>query len=391
MNIMVEPTTGRAPSGTHSDMAMAWPMPASPRLVLLGRGRAGESLLPCWCDTCLAPPGGPRFFASRLWHETVLAHALLPDACPLLAVAGPVALPLLWEEGRLRSLVTPYSLEWQPLVRPGSGTPELRQAGQALAHLLRGRAPTRLDALDAGNPALEALLDGMRLGGLRLQRFRHFGNWRHRLDTGWERYLATRPPALRTTIQRKLGRAAREAVLTVDDAPGPGLERAIAAYAAVRARSWKPDEPFPAFDAALLRATATEGLMRIGVLWRGDVPMAAQYWVVGGGRASLLKLVHDEAARAASPGTALTAMMIRRLIEQDAVTELDFGRGDDPYKQLWASERHQRMGVILTDPWHPAGLVQLARQAVAEVGRRAMRIGADAVRALPGRTAAGAP
>jgi hypothetical protein len=219
---------------------------------------------------------------------------------------------------------------------------------------------------------LKPLLEGLRAGGLALDRFQHFGNWHHRLDTDWAGYLATRPSVLRSTIQRKLSRAAREAALTVDDQPGPGLERAITAYSTVRAKSWKPNEPFPAFDAALLRATAAAGLLRMGVLWRADgMPMAAQYWVVGGGRASLLKLVHDEAARSASPGTVLTAMMIRRLIERDRISELDFGRGDDAYKQLWASERHQRIGVMLTDPWHPAGLLELARQAAARVKRRA--------------------
>lgn len=363
-----------------------WPMPAAPGLVLPACGREGESLLPPWCDACLAPADSARFFASRLWYETALAHALPQGACPVLAVAGPVALPLLWEEGRLRSLVTPYTLEWQPLHRPDAGPAELRAAGVDLARILRGRPPTRLDALDADDPALAPLLEGLHAGGLALGRFQHFGNWRQRLDAGWKGYLASRPPALRSTIQRKLARAAREAVLTTEEAPGPGLERAIAAYAAVRAKSWKPDEPFPAFDATLLRATAAAGLLRMGVLWRQDgAPMAAQYWVVGGGRASLLKLVHDEAARGASPGTVLTAMMIRRLIEQDGVEALDFGRGDDAYKQLWASERHQRIGVMLTDPWHPSGLLELARQAAARVKRRAVLARG---RATPPRTPA---
>ena len=93
--------------------------------------------------------------------------------------------------------------------------------------------------------------------------------------------------------------------------------------------------------------------------------MAAQYWILSGGQATLLKLAHDAAARAASPGTALTAMMVRHLIGEDHARSLDFGRGDDPYKQLWVSQRGQRIGLMLTDPWHPAGMVELARQATA--------------------------
>jgi len=100
--------------------------------------------------------------------------------------------------------------------------------------------------------------------------------------------------------------------------------------------------------------------------------VAAHYWLVDGGRAYLLKLVHDAAAAAASPGTALTALMIRGLIETDGVRELDFGRGDDAYKQLWVAERRQRMGVMVTDPWHPAGMLELARQGAAR-GKNLLR------------------
>jgi CelD/BcsL family acetyltransferase involved in cellulose biosynthesis len=172
---------------------------------------------------------------------------------------------------------------------------------------------------------------------------------------------------LRTTITRKLARAARGLRFDLIDAPGPELETGIAAYETVRAASWKPHEPFPAFDAALLRAAAGAGVLRLGVLRQAtdSQPVAAQYWVLddGGRRATVLKLAHAEAARAASPGTVLTAMMILHLLER-GVQELDFGRGDDDYKRLWVGSRRQRIGLVLADPLHPAGLLAIARQRV---------------------------
>jgi hypothetical protein len=180
-------------------------------------------------------------------------------------------------------------------------------------------------------------------------------------------YLATRPPALRTTIGRKLARARRELRFEAVAAPGVELETGIAAYVAVRAASWKPHEPFPDFDGQLMRAAAAAGLLRLGILRAATdgQPVAAQYWVLdrGGRRATVLKLAHAEKARAGSPGTALTAMMIRRLLEDDKVTELDFGRGDDDYKRLWVGERRQRIGLLLACPLHPVGLLALARHA----------------------------
>jgi CelD/BcsL family acetyltransferase involved in cellulose biosynthesis len=63
--------------------------------------------------------------------------------------------------------------------------------------------------------------------------------------------------------------------------------------------------------------------------------------------AALLKLAHDEEYKPLSPGTVLTAMMVRELLNREHVDELDFGRGDDAYKQLRATRRRQRVGVML--------------------------------------------
>ena len=62
-----------------------------------------------------------------------------------------------------------------------------------------------------------------------------------------------------------------------------------------------------------------------------------------------------------SPGTVLTALMLRHLLDNEHVARIDFGRGDDAYKQGWAAERRQRVGVLLVDPWRPAGLMALLR------------------------------
>jgi hypothetical protein len=325
--------------------------------------------LPGWCDRFLAPPDGGDVFASRLWYDAILAHACPVGAEPVLARCGDaLLLPMLRQGATWRAMVTPYSLEWRPLPGPETDHESLQRAGRAMARHLRHRPPTRLDAMDPTAPGMAAILAGLGQG-MALARYAHFGNWRQALvrGAGWLSYLAGRPSTLRSTILRKLARAGREARFSFVTAPGAALEEAIVAYQTVRGKSWKPCEPFPDFDAAWARRAAAAGALRMGVLrGRDGTALAAQHWVLSGGHASLLKLAHDEAARAASPGTALTAMMIRYLIDEDGATTLDFGRGDDAYKQLWASERRPRIGVVLSDPWHPAGLLELGRQAAAK-------------------------
>ena len=327
--------------------------------------------LPPDCESLFAAGARHSFHLGRLWFRTVLAEAMPADAQPLFLLYrtsnGPgVLLPLRTRAGgaRLEALSTPYSCLYQPLTAPAATAGELFAAGQAFGRFCRGWAQLRLDALDAGWPGLPPLLAGAREAGLVALRFDHFGNW-HEPVAGrpWADYLAARPGALRETIRRRLGQAERDSRVTLEmiGAAGAALAAGIVAYEDVYARSWKRKEPFPRFSAALMRAAADAGALRLGLLRLDGRPVAAQYWVVTGGTASVLKLAHDEAARARSPGTVLTAAMIRGLLDRERVTELDFGRGDDGYKSLWAGQRRPRIGVVLVNPRRPAGLLTLGR------------------------------
>jgi hypothetical protein len=353
-------------------------MPAPPAACLSELSRAG---LPSWAEPYLAPPG-EDFFASRLWFDLVLAHALPDGAQPLLAECatdkdGPAAiLPLLRDGQGLAGLTTPYSLSFRPLPAPGA---DLAAAGASLGRALRFAPPMRLELLDPAAPGIAAFRAGLARAGIWTMAFDHVGNWHQVLPpaTTWDSYLAARPSALRTTITRKLSRARRDLRLEPVSSPGPALEAAIAAYESARAASWKPHEPFPDFDRHLLRAAAAAGVLRMGVL-RGATdsqPVAAQYWILDRGpgglrRATVLKLAHAETARALSPGTVLSALMIRQLLEEDGVGELDFGRGDDAYKRDWVSDRRQRIGLMLAHPWHPMGATVIARQVLGGLRRR---------------------
>jgi CelD/BcsL family acetyltransferase involved in cellulose biosynthesis len=316
------------------------------------------------------------FFATRAWWEAVLAHATPPDARPLLLlirINGEAAalFPMLLDKDGFRALTTPYTCLYEPLIAPactGHGA-----IFAALGGFCRSFHPTRLDALD--EPIVAALVLGGRQSGLAVARFDHFGNWYENVaGLDWSAYLASRPGALRETIRRRTRRAGNlagaEFQLFVQS---NDVESGIAAFETVYARSWKQSEPCPAFNPAQIRAAGRMG--RLGVWSIGGRPIAAQFWIVEQRRATVLKLAHDAAFDAHSPGTVLTAWMIRHLIEQERVTELDFGRGDDPYKQGWVANRRQRAGVLLINPRRPAGMAMLARHAAGRLAARLRPIG----------------
>jgi hypothetical protein len=282
-----------------------------------------------------------------------------------------VVLPLVRQGGRLAGLSTPYTSRFRPIAAPGASDAAMRRAGAAFGQVCRRFGPLRLDAMEPDCPGLAPLLAGLREAGMVALRFDHFANWHAEVPSCWAEYLASRPGALRATIRRRLASAARDPRLAFElIAGGPALAAGIAAYETVHAASWKPAEPFPGFTAALLPLAAEAGALRLGVLRRDGVPVAAQYWLVAGGTASVLKLAHAEAARAISPGTVLTALMIRRLIEDDAIRRLDFGRGDEPYKAGWTGTRRMRIGVVLCPLRHPAGIALLARHVAGRIAAR---------------------
>jgi hypothetical protein len=309
------------------------------------------------------------FQLGAAWFGTVAAHALPAGTASrwlLHREAGRAAvlLPLARApDGRLAGLAAPYTCIFRPLAADDTGPAALVRAGRAFGIACRGAGPLRLDALDPDWPGLAPLLAGFRRAGLLPLRFAHFGNW-HADVAGldWAGYLAGRPGELRQTIRRRLARALRDPAIGFEIiTTAAGLDAGLAAYDAVYAGSWKPAEPYPRFGPAIMRAAAAAGVLRLGVLWQAGRPVAAQYWTLGGGTARVEKLAHDETAKQLSPGTVLTALMVRHLLHADGVGALDFGRGDDPYKAGWTGRRRQRIGVLLCPPWHPAGLRAIAR------------------------------
>jgi Acetyltransferase (GNAT) domain len=320
---------------------------------------------------------GLPFQLTLPWWRCVLAAALPPGAAPRLLLAHDADRPsgfLALREGPdgLTGLVTPYTCLFQPVVAPSV---DLQTLGRAFGRACAPWSVLQLDALDSTWPGWPALLAGFASSGWKPAWFDSFGNWHAEARDGWQAYLAARPGALRETIRRKLRRAENSPANTFTLARRPDeVGDALDAYEAVYRRSWKPPEPYPHFNAAFVSEASQAGVLRMGVLRRADAPIAAQYWLIddrpGQGRiATVLKLAHDETAKSLSPGTLLTAWMIRALLA-DGATVLDFGRGDDPYKRLWASVRRQRKGLILAKPWHPRGAAVLARQALGRLRRR---------------------
>jgi len=335
-------------------------------------------------------PGSAGLFTSLPWLESFVAAALPRTASPLFLVladqsgAALAALPCqrLSENGdrgpgdaTVASLTSFYSCDFRPLLATSADPGATGFAlGRAVARNLAAEPVVRFDSLDIASPGVEPFLSGLARPGRAILRYAHFGRWWENLDgSTFAGYLAGRDGALRETIRRKgarLDRAgAAPCMIGLTGRTGPDeIARGIADYEAVYAASWKEPEPFPDFQPFLMRRLAEAGWLRLALLRIGDKPIAAQLWVVVNRRATVLKLAHDSAFDSLSPGTVLTAYAIRTLMETDRIGQLDFGRGDDPYKRAWTSNRTAHIGALWTSIVRRPAL--MARHVLGSVKRR---------------------
>lgn len=268
------------------------------------------------------------------------------------AGAATVRLPLRIEApGHLAGLTNWYSFAIRPLWSPGG------DRGAALADLfraLRARA-ARLSLYPVRDGEQDEIIAALRAVGWWVKAAP--AGDRHWLDLGdmdHDAWWAGRPGALRSTVQRKAkkGIVAIE-ILTAFDAA------AWAAYEAVYAASWKPEEGDPALLRAFAEMEGTRGTLRMGIARIGEATVAAQFWTVEDGTAFIHKLAHVEDSLKASPGTLLSAALFRHVIEIDGVKRVDFGTGDDAYKRDWMNRhdplwRIEAFNLSRATAWEPA-------------------------------------
>lgn len=311
------------------------------------------------------------YFSTRGWYANFAAHCLNDrDVVSVHAlerdglILGALPLQKRAQARRVRgasevgSLSNFYSCIYRPLLRRHADTGFAAKAfARSLAAHRTGVDLFDLDSLSHEEVMFQELTEAMREAGFFVQPYFHFGNrYEDVRGLDYEAYLQRRPPALRNTLSRKAKRLVRAADATFSIAAEPADAVAAAIqYEAVYRASWKEAEPAPGFTSGLIAAAAADGALRLGICTVDGEPAAAQLWLVHGGKATIFKLAYDERFRQHSVGSLLTAHMVRAVLEQDAVDEIDFGRGDDPYKGDWLSQRRERWGILAFNARRPLG------------------------------------
>ena len=319
-------------------------------------------------------------FATEAWFDLLAEHGFESTptryAVPLFAQDGQSAGRLhLMQDGRqkaLCSLSNYYTGLFSPSGLPPGAFVDWMGAVMRL-RALPGSHVLRLHPVSATglwNAQLAQALSN--LGYMVVTNF-FFANWFLPVRPGgFESYWATRPSPLRHSVERgrrRLGKSGDWRV-AIHECDQPDLDEAIAAYVQVYRKSWKPEEPNPLFMPGLIRLAAQHGWLRLGVLWLNGEPVAAQFWLVEGGKANIFKLAHVQGSERLSAGSILTAEMMRQVMDVDGVQEVDFLSGDDAYKADWMTHRRERQALVAFDLRRPAAWVPALRHWVSRIVRQ---------------------
>ena len=326
----------------------------------------------------LTRAGQPRLFDRLTWFKLLWLHNPI-GARPLIArswAQGARCWLFLAEQGKgdAISLANYYSLAFRPVWTGGDDGVARNALLVALARRLRhgsvGLATINMTPVPTRDGSDELLEHAFVAAGWHVYSETATYNWVLRLQgRDFKTYWAERPGEVRNTLNRKLKKSAvkTEIHTRIDDA-------LWAEYEEIYADSWKPEEGSLAFLRALAMHEGKFGALRFGIARHEGRAIAAQLWTIepgpDGPRAIIHKLAHREDAQELSPGTILTHAMFRQTIDEDKVTEIDFGTGDDGYKAQWMEDRYSLKRIVAHNPRRVKGIARSAKAKLRNLARR---------------------
>lgn len=316
--------------------------------------------LPDSTNTLFDQAAKDNTFYSQPWFESLTSTALEDGLEMVLACVESdnrilAILPLMKTDGNTwYSLKHRYTPHYSLLLANEDQELVLACLAQGLSRLpIKGLL---LEPVADDDRNLIALQKAMESAGFSCSRNFRFYNWIYRVQgQSYEEYMAARPARLRNTIVRKQRKLEREHGYEICLYTGDEVPQAMVDYYAVYSSSWKANEQYMDLVDDIVARFSSEGWSRLGVLYIQGQPAAAQLWFVHHGKASIFRLSYDEAWKAYSPGSILTAYLMEYVIDTDKVEEIDFLTGNEAYKQDWMSERRECVALGFVKSVRPGG------------------------------------
>ncbi len=162
-------------------------------------------------------------------------------------------------------------------------------------------------------------------------------------------YLASRSKNFRKELRKRMRRLEEEGPVDIHIVTHDyNMDEFMDDYYSVYGSSWKQAEHLgPNFHRDLAKLFARKGWLRLGFIRVNGMPRATSYAIVSGSTGYILKSAYDQEMKSFGLGTMMRIEMIRSLIDNDGVTCIDLGPGEEDYKQIFVSEKRDLQSVVV--------------------------------------------
>lgn len=310
-------------------------------------------------------------FYRRAWFDMLSRHCFAdqPLLLPEIHIGeASVFLPLVQERDRLASLSNYYSFSYAPIFK-GADSQDIRNEllTRIAADLRRSYGRLSLYPLIDDDDDMPALLQHAFANAgwtalLNTQGSNHIVDVNGR---DFAAYWKARPGALRSSVKRK-GRNGNYRY-EIHARLGEALWNE---YLTIYAASWKEPEPYPDMVRAIAEEAAERGALHLGIMRDDGRAVAAQLWTIEGDTACIHKIAHDIRDDPHSPGTLLSHHMFAYMIDIEKVTHIDYGTGDNAYKQDWMERARPMLRLDCFNPAQPSQWLPAMKTRISQlVGR----------------------
>ena len=345
----------------------------------------------------LAQASADGLFQSLPWLRACAAQGLWPGQQIRLVLVEPASadqvapqalLPAVHSRNHvahrgalLLNFVTSQALVYEPVVPSGMAPADADALATAVLATIADQHErydvVRMDPLDPDSPFTAAIVPALRGAGWWVQALAAPGCRYVDVTTpGFQGFLAQRPRRLRETLEQHTrlllqgGRGHFEFPCTPEL-----LEEAWVRVEHVMQTTVASGEPLPPGTArALMRVAAQAGSLRLGLFHLDGLPVAMQWWVLGGGGTAHCLRFWSPPARQAFPiDDVLTQLIVLCLIDGDHVARLEFGDLSEAYARDWAPAALARVGVLAFNRRSWRGLTGMARHRIGSAFRNLLR------------------
>lgn len=263
---------------------------------------------------------------------------------------------------------------------------EEHTAAKALFHLLKNSVAwdkIRFDDMPENDPFLHALVDLFQQDGVRCYLTHQYDNMVIDLstigqsDAYWNQLTASLRRNIKTRINKLNRDGSFEILLT--SKPGPELDASILHYFNIYNKSWKIQETDQKFHVGLFKYLSEKGFLRLFTMYHysnsgssqeepkpfanyqrsieegipipnNAIPIATFFFLVYGKTAYFLKTAYREDYAPYSPGSVTMWFLIKWFIDVEKISTIDFQKGNDTYKYMWASFKENHVLCKIANP-----------------------------------------